>query len=385
MRPEDPQPEQSGAHATAERVVAAVGVALVVAAVAAQQSWLDRHFLPSFFIPRAWYVLIETVVRAGIGAAGVLLVLLRTRLARLGTRAPGATLRVVLAAALALVAGELALRWIQLRPTEWLASEEEPKRQSDPQLGWVLSPSRTGRAIVGGRTIVYAIDAAGHRVRAIDEPVDLERPTVVFAGESVMFGEGLTWDESIPAQAGAMLAVQSANLAVHGYSNDQAYGRLERELPSFRRPLAVVAIFMTELFGRNLDDDRPHLNAAFEWQPAAQASRLSSLAGLLVPFRREATVEQGVRMTRDVLHAIVRLARVHGATPLIVVPQFGPEDNAQRALRERIVADDVPSVLVPLDPDWRLPWDRHPNAAAAHAIAATIAARLRHTEPSGGH
>jgi len=32
---------------------------------------------------------------------------------------------------------------------------------------------------------------------------------------------------------------------------------------------------------------------------------------------------------------------------------------------------------VPLDPDWRLPWDRHPNARAAHVIATAIAGRLR--------
>ena len=83
-------------------------------------------------------------------------------------------------------------------------------------------------------------------------------------------------------------------------------------------------------------------------------------------------------MTRDVLRATVELARARGATPLIVVPQFGQEDDAQRGLRERIVVDDVPSVLVRLDPGWRLSWDRHPNAAAAHVIASAIAARLRH-------
>src|SRR5437899_1538605 len=127
------------------------------------------------------------------------------------------------------------------------------------------------------------------------------RPTVVFAGESVMFGEGLTWDESIPAQAGESLGIQTANLAVHGYSSDQAYLRLERELPRFTEPVAVVSIFMTELFGRNLDDDRPHLGPGLVWRPAEQASRLASLAGLLVPFRRDETVEEGIRMTRDVL------------------------------------------------------------------------------------
>ena len=44
-----------------------------------------------------------------------------------------------------------------------------------------------------------------------------------------------------------MLNVQSANLAVHGYGNDQAYLRLEQELPRFRRPVGVVSLFMTTL------------------------------------------------------------------------------------------------------------------------------------------
>ena len=57
---------------------------------------------------------------------------------------------------------------------------------------------------------------------------------MLFTGESVMFGKGLTWEESIPAQVGAMLGKQSANLAVDGYGNDQAYLRVQAELPRFR-------------------------------------------------------------------------------------------------------------------------------------------------------
>ena len=36
-------------------------------------------------------------------------------------------------------------------------------------------------------------------------------------------------------------------------------------------------------------------------------------------------------MTRDVLAATVNLARARGATPLIVVPHFGVEDEAERS------------------------------------------------------
>jgi len=365
--------------------IAAIGAALLIAAIAANQTWLDRHFLPSFFVPRPWYVLIERAVRTIVAIAGALLAIGSRRLARPIEQAPATAFLVVVAVALAGAAGEWTLRRIHLRPTEWLLPQEEPQRQIDPYLGWVLAPARVGRSVVGGRTIEYAIDSLGYRVRSLDEPVDTSRPTIVFAGESVMFGEGLTWDESVPAQTGATLGIGTANLAVHGYSTDQIYLRLARELPRFRQPLAVVSIFMTELFGRNLDDDRPHLAPQLIWQPAAPASRLAALAGLLVPYRRDSTVEAGVGMTARVLDAMMQLARARGATPLVIVPQFGQDDDAQRALRRRILTQDIPHMVIPLDPDWRLAWDRHPNARAARVIADAVAARLRRTDARIGN
>ncbi len=268
-----------------------------------------------------------------------------------------------------------------LGPTEWLLPDEEPRRIPDPRLGWTWEPRRTGRSAIGGRVIEYAIDSAGHRVRRAGEPVDPDRPSLLFIGESVMFGEGLTWDESMPAQAGSMLGLQSVNLAVHGFSTDQAYLRLQSEVPRFRRPVAVVAIFMTTLFGRNLDRDRPHLGPGLVWLPAEQQGRLKSLATLLVPYRSDATVERGISLTREVLRAIVDLARARGATPLILAPQFGPEDQLEESIRRRVLDESLPYVRVPIDADWRLSWDRHPNARAAHIVADAIATRLRHDRP----
>ena len=361
---------------TVEILVAIIGAALVLVVTGANQSWLDHHFLPSFFIPRRWYVLIETAVRIAIAAGGASLVVGRSRLARLLTRDPMMSLSVVAAAVCAMGSGELVLRWIHLPPTGWLVREEEPRRQDDPRLGWVLAPSRTGRAFVSGRTLEYATDGSGYRVRRAGEPVDVERPTLIFAGESVMFGEGLAWDETIPAQVSAMLGLQSANVAVHGYSTDQIYMRLAHELPRFRQPAAVISIFMTELFGRNLDSDRPHLGPGLVWQPAERKPRLMALASLLVPYRRESTVERGIRITHDALVAMTELAHRRGAMALVVVPQFGDEDESQRTLRERILTAEIPVALVHLDPDWRLAWDRHPNAGAALVVATAIASRL---------
>jgi hypothetical protein len=214
-------------------------------------------------------------------------------------------------------------------------------------------------------------------VRRVEEPVDPDRPTIVFIGESVMFGEGLTWEETVPAQVGAAMGIQSANLAVHGYSTDQAYLRLEAELPHFRHPVAVVALFMTALFGRNLDDDRPHLGPRLVWLPAESHGRLASLATLLVPYRTDETVERGIVMTQEILRAIADLSRARGAATLIVVPQLGPEEPVEQAVRHRVLDEaHLPYVLIETDDAWRLSWDRHPNASAAHAIADAIAARL---------
>jgi hypothetical protein len=373
------QLESFAARVLAEIVFASFGTALLVCALVANQRFLDTHFLPSFIFPRHCYVVLETFGRLAITILGTLVVLVvRPRAAHFAARTPVRALHVVIAVILALGASELVLRYVHLGPAEWLSPDQEPRRLPDPRLGWIWAPARTGHKTIGGRVIDYAIDSAGYRVNRVDEPVDPEQPTILFTGESVMFGEGLTWQESVPAQVGAMLGMQTANLAVHGYGNDQAYLRLQKELPHFRRPVAVVSLFMTTLFGRNLDQDRPHLGPGLVWLPAQPSSRLASLAKLFVPYRADATVERGVAVTREVFRATSELARAHGATPLLVVLQFGHEEPPEQALRRRIVDDTgLPYVLVEIDPAWRLPWDRHPDARAAHAIGIAIASELR--------
>ena len=75
-----------------------------------------------------------------------------------------------------------------------------------------------------------------------------------------------------------------------------------------------------------------------------------------MPYRSDDTVERGVTMTREVLRATVDLARARGATPLIVVPQFGVEAQAERTLRRRILDETgLPYVWIEIDEAWRLP------------------------------
>jgi hypothetical protein len=372
------------AHRTVEAVLFIAGLALIAAAIAANERWMDRHFLSGFYVTHSKYVLMLFRARVLATIAGLLLALVARRpLARVMVRDTALTLQVAAAVALAIVAAEMMVRREPFRATEEIPAMEEPRRRLDPILGWTFLPARIGEHDAPldrpGPPIAYAFDRYGYRVRSLSEPVDLRRPTVVFSGESIILGEDLAWEQTIPAQTGRILGVQTANSAVSGYASDQAFLRLRRELPRFEHPVAVVMLFMPALFDRNLDDDRPHLDARLQWHSPARRWRLLALARRVFRYRRTETIEAGIATTRKTLRGGVQLAQGRGAVPLIVVPQFGPETEGERELRRRILDEPgLPYVWVPLDRTWRVrPGGRgHPDERAARAIAAAVAARL---------
>lgn len=366
-------------------MLVALGSALVLWAVVANQQWFDRHFLPAFSVSRATYVWWESVGRIGAVVLGAsLAIVIRPRAGRFVAKNPAIAFSALLAVVMAVVASEVVLGYAHRHSGIEEPAGNEPRRRLDPQLGWTFVPSRVGTRMTGGRIVEYAIDSSGDRVRRLDEPIDPVRPTIVFTGESMIVGEGLTWDESVPAQSGAILGVQSANLAVLAYATDQAYMRLRTELPRFRQPMAVVSIFTPAIFDRNLDDDRPHLGEDLEWLPATSRWRLVEILRLLVRYREPETIDRGIAVTRKVLQATCDLAKTRGAVPLIVVPQFMPEEPGERAVRERVFdGTGLPVVRIDLDATWRIPGDGHPDARAAHAIAAAIAMRLRGDHVTG--
>jgi len=367
-----------------EIAVAAAGILLMAFALLARQSWWDRHFLPVFFFSHAKYVLAEKLVRLAAVLAGFFLVMFAGPMtARKARRMPVleiaiSFMSILLAVALALVVTELTMRHKFAFAAAEAQPGEEPVRQPDRRLGWVFLPAHDGTSIGGERRIAYSTDGLGYRVRSQNAPVDVNLPSVVFTGESIIAGYGLNWDETIPAQTGAALGIQSASIAVFGYANDQAYLRLASELPRFHQPVAVVSLFIPSLFPRNLGDDRPHLDARLHWAPAVHRLWLTSLFRFVIPYHTEAEIEQGIEATRAELVATAALARRHGAIPLVVDPQFGPESSAEQMLRRRILEESGISYLrVPLDPSWHLRGDLHPAPRAARAIALAVAARLR--------
>ena len=368
----------------AEGLVAALGAGLIAAALYASQAWFDRHFIPVFFLSRKLYVVGETFARLMMAGLGLMLALVaRPTVGRMVERhslrilAAGAV-RVLLALALAAGLSELVLRARFSRATEEAPANVEPLRRHDVRLGWAFVPSRVSHVVVAGRPIDYAFDASGYRVPSLTQPVDPSRPTILFSGESIITGFGLPWDESIPARVGSALGLQSANLSVFAYADDQAYMRLMAELPRFAQPKAVVMLFSPGLVFRDFDDDRPHLDTNGVWRPAVQRPRLVALLRFFVPYHSRQAIDAKVAQVHAELAASVQAAHARGAAALIVVPRFGPEDATDAALRERILAG-LPYVLVTLDPRLRLPRDPHPNAEGARLIAAAITDRLRPT------
>ncbi len=360
-----------------------MGVLLLAGAALINDGWVDRHFLPDFHQARAIYRIWETAGRIMLALIGLTMVLaLRPVLGRLAARRSLREIFVSAAPMLVALLMALVVTELVLRSTYWRIANEapaspEPRMQADPKLGWTFVPSRAAHARVGGRVVDYAFDSRGYRVPRVGDSPDPEKPTVVFAGESILVGYGLQWDESVPAKVQAQTGLQAANAAVAGYSTDQVYMRLATELPRFRRPVAVVMLFTPSLFAKNLSQNRPHLGPGLEWRPARKPLRLEAIAIHALPYHSQLAVDRGVAETRAVLKAGVDLARARGAAPMIVCPVFGDGEPMERDLRRRILDEGgLPYVLVRLDPSWRVPGDGHPDARGATEIAAAIARRL---------
>src|SRR5262245_64180235 len=109
-------PGRARSCSSVQLAVAVLGVALAAGSIAANQRWLDRHFLPSFFVTRAWYVRAETIVRAVIGMVGVALIGAADHTGRLFARTPGLAVSTAAAIVAAFGISELVLRWTPPRP-----------------------------------------------------------------------------------------------------------------------------------------------------------------------------------------------------------------------------------------------------------------------------
>jgi hypothetical protein len=360
-----------------------LGLLILACALGMGTAWQWRHFLPTWAWPWSTQVRMLLVVRLLIAGAGLAVIaLLRPWLVRAfaGGRGRQAMLSAAMAA-LAVVAAFAAAEGI-LHTRSWRSVQErwdqEPLRVRDREYGWAFLPDHAGSVVLNGHRVHYATGPFGYRAPRAGAGPDFSRPTIVFAGESVIFGYGLDWGDTIPVQVQAMTGVQTANIAVNAHATDQILLRLRHELPRFQRPVAVVIPFMPRLFDRNLDLDRPHLDARLRWHPGERPPlRLVELARRILRYRSSAAIRDGTLMTQRALRAEIALARSRGAQPIVLVPQFLPEDPRERAIRQQVLdAAAIRYLLVPIQPGWRSPGHGHPTTRGSRAIAEALVAWL---------
>jgi hypothetical protein len=383
-----PETIARAASLAARTLTTLAGGALIAWSITADARWAERHVLGAYCATSRGEWVVARAAPWIAAALGVVVIwklapALASRMARISARvSPGAVAGIVLAVAAALGVGELVARSMhdRLLGAGPLSGNlrEAPMTRPDPRLGWSYHPGRTTWTRVAGRVVSYAIDPEGDRADSTDRRADPTRPTILFAGESIAFGYGLTYEETLPYLVGRDLGVQAVNLAVVGYGNDQAYLRVLDALPRFARTSAVVTVFVPDQIGRNVDSWRPRLGVAPDGTlvplPPSSGPRILRLLQQL-PFRGE----EPLRVTAAILRATADAARARGAFPLFVVTNYGPSCLHEQGeepwiVDELFVRQGLPFVRVDLDRDDLLggAFERHPAARGALKIANAV-------------
>jgi hypothetical protein len=144
----------------ADVLLIAAGAGLILLAIAADQSWFDRHSLPHLFLSRGreliwWQSERAAAILLGLGLIWPIRHWLHERIVtgRAGEVAFQAVL-IALAILASLIVCEIALGTAGWRGIDRWAATEQPLRRSDPHLGWA-NLSGSGWEEFGGRRILY--------------------------------------------------------------------------------------------------------------------------------------------------------------------------------------------------------------------------------------
>ena len=354
------------ARALGEAVAVVVGVMLVAWAVRANDAWLERHMTPMYCLTEPAELGRLRVARWVAAASGaVVLLFVRPRFGRwlartcvgrpIGSVVAGA-LRILIPVVLAVIAADLVLRFRRSRAV-WTPPGPVPH---------------------------VSVDRHGFRVRGPDDAPDLTARTVLFSGESVVYGWGLEDHQTIPALVAAHTGVATVNLGVTGASNDEAYYHVRRWLPEFSRPAAVVTFVVYNWLQRNvgLHRQRLVLTGSGALEIAAPAPKFFWTSPLWETLRAVYHTEDAVELTRAILREEADYIQSRGAYPLFVLTQIGPRCAARGAegppiARRLVEGQSFASIALDLEPGMMLPEDQHPNARGAEHYAAAIERALR--------
>ena len=188
-----------------------------------------------------------------------------------GTRSWRANLAAILfGCVLALVAGELVLRWF------W------PQRsavtlgmfRADPDAGYSLLPEYRNVVRVPEFTTVVRIDGEGYRVADESKPVPEGVRRILAIGDSFTFGVGVDAEATYAAQLESILQESGAapvavrNGGVGGYGPLRSERRFRAAQSAWKPEVVIHGIYL----GNDLEDSRPHDFLAF---PSIENGRMT--------------------------------------------------------------------------------------------------------------
>jgi len=221
-------------------------------------------------------------------------------------------------------------------------------------------------------------------VRSPEDHVDLDRPSILFTGESITSGFALPYEETYGAMVGQDLDVQAVNMGVQGYGNDQAYMLLHGALSRFTHPLATVTLVLNLEIERNTWVDRPHFVVRDDgtWTFEARADEgwlaTSPVRALFESFYHS---DEALRRARATIRATAKDSRARGAFPLFVLTNSGgmclPDDTGNPSIERTLFEGlDVVHVRVDTEDVW-VPEIEHPDVRGHRRIADAIEGALR--------
>jgi hypothetical protein len=365
---------------------------LVAWAACANGPWLERHAHDYRCLRDAALIGRVRVLRAvAVGAALVLVAVVRPRLGRLFERRPpslGGVARVAVAVVLSPLVVEVYLRKPWAAPPQSLAGCDfcPAMTWKEPYI-WALQPSTTSLKRADGREYAYYVNAEGNRARAIDRLPDHTRPTIFVAGESIALGMGLPYEETFGALLEDRTGVQVVNAAVHGYGADQTYERMHEVVETFDKPLAIVSVLVPEQAIRAENEDQPHLRAAVDGglvltPPAPEWLRNLRLRAVLkraIDYHGDGPVDD----LRAVARATQAYARARGAYALFLTTNFETpcvDVDGHGPWLFRTITDEqrIPRVNVDLVSPPRVPGvEPHPPAEGHRLLADAVETALR--------
>lgn len=301
--------------------------------------------------------------------------------------------------------------------------EPEPLFVPDAALGWKLRPASVIRAVRarGAHTIYdarYTIDARGQRVTPDSNP---NGESVLFMGDSFMFGDGLPDSETVPQ----LFAVKTGrrfhvvNLGVSAYGPHQVLRQIEEGVvdraiarQGLEKPKVRAAFLyfnddqlpraagdknqewwwrVAPQYERTADGLRLVGTAAEIWdrrgsfeRATAEAVRNSAIAPHI---RRIVRVYPQLKLSEAIVGRIRQLLRERYDVELVVIywskdpSRFYPTTISWMIERTGAPMMFIPDLMPPLGltlENALIPEDGHPNVRLNDAIAAALAKRYIH-------